>query len=423
LWKDQKFKAGETHMKKPTTIPRMIAGLVLLTALTAPAFAGSFTGCPVITGENRPALLFVEGPIDQSHLYVAYRKGRDLHREELISGRHLEVSQLDNAVFLISVTNAPADRKVYAANLAAGRTRLLAEGTWLNCLRAEPRNKAAILLTRDPKQDLARFVELDLAALQATPRYVFSREELGEDFDNIDSNVRISPDFGCVAYVRKKTPARVERWSEYELRLLDLPTMKTRILDPNVGVEISIASSFAWGRPVFEWLSEKEILYRDMPPGGSDKVADFASERLSLFKIVNIDTGLISEAFRKRLSLTLDGGSLKTDPVSGALVYNEEFVLDLPNEMLTPKNLPFAVVRDYSARRTDILCGQRLLYSGPANCVNTCVSASGRNFAYALRERTESLDARLNAKFSASDQPVRVAEGPYLPTRAVAWIE
>jgi hypothetical protein len=60
--------------------------------------------CPRIDMDKRPALLFVEGSPDGSRLYVAYEDGGERRREFIISVKHLEVTQLDNAVFLISTS-------------------------------------------------------------------------------------------------------------------------------------------------------------------------------------------------------------------------------------------------------------------------------------------------------------------------------
>ncbi|UCG50227.1 MAG: hypothetical protein JSU94_10630 [Phycisphaerales bacterium] len=379
--------------------------------------------CPAVAEERRPALVFVEGPVNQSNLYVAWLEGGALRREKIISARYIEVTQLDNVLFLLSVADGNTDRRVYAADLGAGVLKFVADGTRTHCIRSEPGRRAALLMDANLGAGLIRLLELDFAGLNVTERHRLSSDLLGDDFKFFGPKVRISPDFTRIAYVHKRGPLKVERRSGYELRLLDLATMEVQTLDPNVAVEISMLSSFSCGRPPFEWINEKEVIYCSAAPAGPAEVVGFDANRVSIFKVADTESGQSKELFRKSLRLTLDGGSLRIDPLTGRLIYNGRLVLDLQRVLLTPKNLPFAVVCDYPSRTTDILCGQRVLYTGAAHCVGQLASASGRSFAYALRERGPSLHATLYAKFASRDEPLKVAEGPYLPTRAIGWIE
>ena|GEM_PF-6326140 len=410
-------------MKRLTKHSRRIAVCMIVAVLAVRTFAADRSICPVITSERRPALVFVEGPVNQSNLYVAWLDGGALRREKIISAKYVEATQLDKALFLVSAVEGSTDGRVYAADLGAGVLEFVADGTRTHCIRSEPGRGAALLMDANLGAGLIRLLELDFGSLNVTERHRLSSELLGDDFKFIGPKVRISPDFTRIAYVRRSGPLKVERRSRYDLRLLDLATMEVQTLDPNVEVEISMASSFSCGRPPFEWLNEKEVLYCSAAPGGPAEVVGFDANRVTHFKVVDTESGQSKELFRKSLRLTLDGGSLRTDPLTGRLIYNDELVLDLDGGLLTPKNLPFAVVRDYSSRTTNILCGRHVLYTGAAHCVGQLASASGTNFAYALRERSPSLHTTLYARIANRDEPLKAAEGPYLPTRAIGWIE
>jgi hypothetical protein len=396
---------------------------MLVGVVVSGAFAAERLSCPTITENKRPALVFVEGPVDQSHLYAAWLDGRTLRREKIISGRYLEVTQLDNAVFLVTVMDSHASGQVYAADLGAGVMKFIADGTQTHCIRSEPNRKVAMLMEADASGTKTRLIELNLVTLDATLRYQLSRQILGADLLFIGPDVRLSPDFRHIAYCWKQGPLRVERWSQYELRLLDLSTMEVQVLDPNVGVQISASSSFACGRPPFEWISDKDIVYLDMASNEPDVISTYAREAVGIFKVVDIQTTNITESFRRVLPLTLDGGSLRTNPLNGRLLYDDRHFLDLKKNTLDAKNLPFSVVSDFSSRKTQVLNGVDVLYSGSAYCVGSCLSACGGNFAYALRERTESLGVTLYAKMRHRAEPLKVGEGPYLPTRPIGWIE
>jgi hypothetical protein len=266
-------------------------------------------------------------------------------------------------------------------------------------------------------------VELDLKDLQATVRHVLTKELLGDKFGGIGPGMRLSPDFKYIVYASRQGKRHHERWSQYTLRLLDLPTMEVDDLDSSVSVGISVASSFGCGKPAFEWISNDEILYQRIVPDEPNTTAVLRHDALHIFKKANVKTREIVELFRKDLPLTLDGGSLHSNCLNGDLIYNNEWVLNPEKQTLTPKELPFSTVKDYSTKETRVLFGSKVLYSGGENCISTCVSSSRRNFAYSLRPRRETLNVEVYAKVESVSEPLKIAEGPYYPTRPVGWIE
>ncbi|MHC4737467.1 MAG: hypothetical protein ACYS9Y_01035 [Planctomycetota bacterium] len=400
-----------------------IAGFLFVIIFVADVFADGQFNCPKITDNQCPALLFIEGSVDKSNLYIAHFDGKTVHREEIISSRYIQVTQLDNAVFLVSVSESSNNGKVYAIDFSIPKVKFLAQSTRIRCLRAQPQRKAAMLMDVNGNIGRIQLIELNLANLESTLRYTLSKELLGDNFIGIAQSMKLSPDFKHIVYASRKGGKEHELWSEYTLRILDLATMKTEDLDKNVGVQISGISSFPWGIPVIEWINNDEIIYRDMVPNEPNEISKPALDSLNIFKSVNIKTKEISELFRKELRLTLDGGSLQTNPLNEKLLYSNRSYLNLRDGTLTPKNFPFSVIVDKSTKQTQLLEGADVLYCGNERCVGSCISTSGGNFAYSLRPKRGTLSVKLYAKFEGSEQPLKIAQGPYSPTSPIAWIE
>ena len=99
------------------------------------------------------------------------------------------------------------------------------------------------------------------------------------------------------------------------------------------------------------------------------------------------------------------------------------YVLDHVQNKLTDRILPFAISSDPSRRRTEIRSAGDVLYSGDAMCMETCLSASGKYFAYLLRPAGMSLAGEVYAIFHADLKPIKVAEGTSAPTHPIGWIE
>lgn len=401
---------------------KLIVGCLLVSILVRGVYAKGKLCCPRIRNDQRPTLLFIGGPQDKRELCVAYFKGQTAQKENIISAKYLQVTQLDNAIFLVTTKRSPVEGCVYAMDLGKGIVKLIAEHTRIHCLRAEPRMKKAMLVDANMGIGEVRLIELNLANLETTLRHTLKKELLVDRFNGIGPRMKLSPDFKHIVYASRKSDKVPERWSEYILRVLDLSTMKIEDLDNNVGVQISIISSRGWGSPPFEWINNNEVIYQDMVPNKPNEISEPALQALNIFKSVNIKTKKVMELFRKELRLTLDGGSLQANPLNGQLIYNREYIFDLERKRLVPKTMPFAVVPGYRSKPTKILHGEVVLFSGSARCVGSCVSPSGNNFAYSLRPKTRSLAEELYAKVQGLSEPIKVAEGPSWTT-AIGWIE
>jgi len=401
----------------------LISGFLFVIIFVTDVFAEGQFNCPKITDDQCPALLFIEGSVDESNLYIAYFDGKTVRREKIISSRYIQVTQLDNAVFLVSTSESPNNGKVYAIDFSGPKAKFLAQSTRIHCLRAQPQRKTAMLMDVNGNIGRIQLIELNLANLESTLRYTLSKEVLGDNFIGMVQSMKLSPDFKHIVYAGRKGNKEHELWSEYTLRILDLATMKAEDLDKNVGVQISGISSFWCGIPVIEWINNDEVIYRDMVPNEPKQISKPELDSLNIFKSVNIRTKEISELFRKELRLTLDGGSLQTNPLNGKLLYNNLWYLNLRDGTLTPKNLPFSVIVDKSTKQTQVLQGTDVLYCGDEHCIGRPISTSGGNFAYSLRPKRGTLCVKLYAKFEGTEQPLKIAQGPYSPTSPIAWIE
>lgn len=374
---------------------------------------------------NRPVLLFTmeqysaEDKNYKSDLHAAYFDGNEVQTERITSGKYLTIAQLDNAIFLIK-----ADNKIYAADFNSGNMKFLAESSRIHPLRAEPKRKAAMLVDSNMTIGEVRLIELRLDNFETKETHVLSKKMMGDDFCGIGPRMKISPDFKRAAYVCNKNKPNIDhaRITGYQLKLLDLQTLKSEVLDSNVMVEISMASSYAFGTPPFEWINNHQVLYQDMIADDANEPNDLRFDGLYAFKIADIETHKISECFRKKLRLTLDGGSLQAGPISGRLIYNSNYVLDSENKMLVDKNFPFSITLDYSLHKTEVMLGKDIIYSGSASSVTGCLSVSGENFAYLLRS-SNGIESVLYALFSSSKKTVKVAEVSSGNMSLIGWIE
>jgi len=401
-------------MKRTVCCPLLLSLLVLVPSA---CIGVEQLACPAIPEDGYPALVFVEGGIHQHTLFVSYFGEGVVRRREIMISKSIEVEQLDNAIFLVEAQH-DGEPGVFVIDLANGRMKHVAEA---RLLRSVPGRRKAMLMKLALREEKVDLVELDLDTLETKPAHVLTRKQLGETFDGIGPGIKISPDFKHLAYARLKgTLPRIHEPTIYVLSVLDLSTMEVRDMDANVRVEIGMFSSYGHGRPPFEWLSDDELLYQHIPNGNDEN--DRMGEKHHVLKIANIETGAVREVMRPLVRLTLNGGTMRMDPVTGRIEYHREWLLDL-GESLVAKNYPFSVERSSDGATTVIRRDDTLIYEGDARCMQTCLSASGKHFAYMLRPEPRELHSILYAALAGEAGPIKVAEGPYWPTRPIAWVE
>ena len=402
--------------------------LILLAFLLCCSFAygGEYLSCPSVTKTQRPALLFIGGDIYHSDLKIAlFGDGsNDVRTKHILSAKSMQISQLSNAVFLITTHDDARKGKVFAANLDKGEMRHIADSTAIHCLRSLPSKNMAVLLDVQPTKDKMAIYDLSLDTLQTTPRHTLSRQKYGKEYVGFGPRMKISPDLRYIAFVQPELPLSVRRWSTYTLKILDLSDGRVDDLVNNVGVLIGSFSSFALGIPPIEWLDDRELLYQDMDKPEKTEIFDHDQETTHRFKSVNVKTGLVRERMISQLPLSFDGGSLITDPLSGDLVFRDKWIIDLTNKSLKLSISPFAIRVSPEQKNTQILKGSEVLHSGSQRCVFKSVSASRANIAYSLRPwASNSLQTAVYAKTQAMREPAEITTGPYLPVRPVGWIE
>jgi hypothetical protein len=379
-----------------------------------------------IGANERPVLVFVGGGITNSNLQIARfdKDGNEVRTTEILSGRSLEVVQLGNSVFLITVHEAPRKGRVYGVNFENGKIRHLANSTTVHCLRSLPRQRIALLLEVQPHENQIVLYELSLDTLDLVERHCLSRQEYQNDYYGIGIHMRMSADLKHIAYVAPHSGGAPSRWTTHTLKLLDLSTGNVRDLVPSVGVQIGSFSSFGSGVPPIAWLDDRRILYQDMDVTKNEDVFGHDQKMLHRFKSVHIDTMEISECMSIEIPLSLDGGSLDIDPLTGNILFRDEWIIDLNKKSLRSAILPFVVQSFPALRRTEIRSGSIVLHEGQARCVSKVSAPSGDHIAYSLRPWGDnSLFTELYMKTKSMSQPLKVTEGSYLPVRPVGWIE
>jgi hypothetical protein len=118
--------------------------------------------------------------------------------------------------------------------------------------------------------------------------------------------------------------------------------------------------------------------------------------------------------------MELNGGSLVTDPLSGRLLLNGKYFLDYMQGKLTDRTFPYAVSADHVRKQTEIMSGADVVYRGNGLCIDTCLSASGRYFAYSLRSDYD-LPTEIFAIFEGGPRPIKIAQGSL--AAPIGWIE
>lgn len=421
-------------MLRVLPVPILLISIAFLTTSTPTPGQGPVT-CPQIASNMRPALLVVEGKTyEESRLWVAYQYGGKLHRESIISGNRLEVTQLDNATFLVSTSQSPyigATGSTYVLDLNSGTVKQISESPGIRCLRSEPSRKTAMLIdsVRIPGED--RLTELGLTSLATVERQALSKALLGDEYSKITHSrpkivldneyfrithpFKISPDFLHIAYISNKGDFD---GGDFELKSLDLQTLKTEVLDRHVNAQVPGISSFLHGFPPFEWISNSQVLYQNM-------VSQDGVNALCAFKIVDIRTKEISEQFQKKVRMELNGGYLETDPLTGQMILNRKYVLDYSRNQIIDRILPFTVVTDPLQKGTEIRSANDVLYSGSDMCIGTLLSTSGSSFAYVLTPQYGASSAKVYAFFGRDLKPLSlpVAQGYSAFTHPIGWIQ
>lgn len=399
--------------KSRTTV--LFAMTMVMVVMAVPAAAEN--GVVKLDQGQLPALVYIEGTPERSVLSVAAYGGDGMTWIRLLSGGNIAVTRLGRTTFLVTTDKDAKGGTVYVMDLATGGMKKLFTGKNVCCLRSEPGRGVAMLAEWDRAS--ISLIELDLATFATQPKGEIPKAAIG---GMAPTKIRISPDFARMAYATSEGDDALHH-GKYTLSVLELWTMASQELVRGIRVDLPGISSFSHGLPPFEWLSNDEVVYQDMEPNTAPGAQAYSDTMMHVFKAVDVKTKAVRELFRSERTMALDGGSMVYDPVTGRIVYNREWLVDMHAMRLVPRDLPFEVKNDYKAGEVSVLWGEKTLYRGKDICLGACISPSGANFAYMLRPRRETLVATIYAKIDGKDEPVKVAEGMHAPTSPVGWIE
>ena len=378
-----------------------------------------------------PALLYTqEYPnLDETQrisLMIATIVNDKANIQKIVSAREVRARQLSDTVFFVQADQRPQDRSLwgqtqYIVDFKAGSKVLLCDSLSLDklvhyyCLRSIPEKNEAVLLRYGQGTDKSTLVHVDLKTLETKTLYELPEKNKMPEF-NDNPRVKISPDFKKLAALKNPNQQNQRppqsRESDYSLRVLDLDTMKIRVIEDNLKVQINPRSSLDYGWPSFEWISSNEILYQNMVP------IDLSKSQYIL-KCANIKDNAITEWLTKQLRLTLDGGSLSYNWLTGEL-YFQDFLVDIKNKTLLPKNDSYSIKQD--GQRTEISFNNEIICNlSDYGYVDTCVSSSKKNFACLIRFNKTGVNA-IYMKTNDIKKSVVVSQKSFY-TEVIGWIE
>lgn len=374
--------------------------------------------CPQATADLRPALLYVDGKALDERLYVASFRGGAVKTQELTRAKYLQVTQLNNAVFLVRTSGGSTDRGVFVMDFDRGITREIACSTRIHCLRSVPGRSKAMLIHCDLSIDEVRYLELDLETLHLTLSRTFRRTDLGNKFSGVCPGTALSPDFQQVAYMAR------ESWpcTGYRLTLMDLSTLQDRCLDDHVGIMFSPISSALGGRPALDWINDEEIVYRHMPIEDVNNMT-MLLDALCVFKRVNVATDAASVVLQETLRLGVGAGSLHLNPLNEELLYNGQSILHLDKGKFTSAIYPISIENGHNPDSARVYLGEQLLQTADGRTARRAlVSPRHQCFAWVLHSDYADPGDTVYVKIPAFADPIEVARGSS-PTTPAGWIE
>lgn len=390
-----------------------------------------------LSKDQYPALLFIQedincDPHNRSSLMIAtFDSGKSVV-QKVMTSQYVNAVQLTDSVFLLEADQHPKDRSQWeqsrflvdfqtGSHVLLSRSKSRNKLVHLRCLRSVPDKNEAVILQYGQGTDKSTLIHVDLKTLQTTELYTLPRTDAMRWFHG--PHMKISPDFKLIATMagrEQREPRTAYRGSSFSLCVLDLETMKKTVLDDEVMVQISASSSFSGGTPPYEWISNQDILYQHITPEDVDE-GEFRHEAQYILKCANVEHKKVTEWFKKRLRLTLDGGNMHLNWLTGELQY-QDFTVDTYGHSLIPYQTCYSVKRGPDS--TEIRFRDQVLHQhkGHYPYAQGCISHSQEHFAYFIRFDNKDGNPTVFAKTRDMKQQVFVAEVPYYTT-LVTWIE
>ncbi len=379
--------------------------------------------CPQITKDRYPVLMYIEQMKDRNDLYVASSQDSFVYKEKIFSGKKLEVSRLDDTIFLLTTQNNGNEGKVYTLDLSMGTIRFLEENTNIQLLHTSPERKKAMLMRIDKRLPEIILKELDFEIQEIREVVRLDKEILGDMFDGPES-VKLSPDLKHLAFSKRNDPSgSVSIPRTHTIKMMDLSSGEIKDLDKEVMMDISPISSNLLEFPAMEWFDEDEILYQSIVPLKNDE-RPFFDTRIHLLKTIHIHEGTQQERFRKEMRMKAGslGDHLFLDPFKKQIVYRNEWIINTDNWTLSEILEPYQIERDYESQRSTIYFKKNKIYTGDMNCIDHILSQSGDNFAYTVRP-WETFQPFLYAQMKGELKPLLIDGCQCYSIKSRAWIE
>jgi hypothetical protein len=427
-------------MKKNKFINIKENGLVivmyyLITLFSFNCFAEDVS-VPQISASQFPALVFTQedASLDISQrtsLMIATVNEGKAKIQKVMTAQYIGATQLSDTVFILQADQRPQDRSQwqqtqYIIDFKTGSKVLLCNSqSWDKlvhyiCLRSFPEKNEAVLLRYGQGTDRSTLIQVNLKSLEIKLLSTFPEKDKMPEF-NTNPYIKISPDFKKLAamigpYEVNQTQVEYVRQSNFSLRVLDINTMKTTIIDDKVNVAISALASTG-DTPPFEWISPEEILYQNI-------ITVDWKESQYVLKCANTTNITTTEWLTKTCPLTTRSGKISCDWFTKQVCYND-FIVDINNRALLPIISNYVIKRD--SQTTEISFNNELLlkYNGYAD-VATSISSSKKNFAYFVRWGIQDgKNVALYVKTFQEKQPVLICELPSytLLPEFMTWIE
>jgi len=384
--------AGAGDLESGAQRPADAKGAAAAPKPTGPSAKPRDTGrpCPKLTPEQYPALLFRK-PVDggrRSNLAVVHFVNGRPRYDYIPQGRYRRVIQVDTAAFLLCTASHNKNGEVLLADLRGGKLLSLKRGVGdLRLLRANLKRRRAVFAAMNVREGFVDLVELDLKTFNMPSTIRLTHDKFGGSFSEIVGVLQISPDFKRLAYAARLGGQLHD--THYELRVLQIATGKTSVLDGKVRVVLSPLSSSSHGRPPVAWLDNNRVLYQHH------------LDALSMLKIADAGKGTVANLLEAKLPGTLSGGTLRLCPFSGKVIYHEQYTVDLAAKRLVKIANPTDQPR------------YRVL-----------ISPSGKHHAYVVIGGRGRFQGRtVMVKTKALAKPTAVSRAGIPGPRPLAWIE
>jgi hypothetical protein len=292
--------------------------------------------CLKLEARHLPGLLFRNG----DKLELAWFEDGAAHVEPVLATTCQNVYPMAPRVLLVT------DRKdAWLVDLARGRVLYVMPTRGLRYIGTSGDAKRAMLLrvhdvrNADALTRRADLIELDLATGDSRVLRELTTAEFGPDFG--PPRMAVSPDFRRLAYAvaRRAEAGKAVELGMFDLVMLNLEdaSSKPQALTSGVRLLLSPLSSFAGPQytPPCVWPNNEEVLFLHIDliePEPRVASAVLMPEVAHVLKVVNVATREVRDVARKKSHLSLDGGTLRRDPLTKDTIIYDAGHMPRPGE-------------------------------------------------------------------------------------------